>query len=386
LFRPDIQIVSKHHIKPHGTTQIRCIQPAEALKAAGYSVSVSTINRTLPTAKQFIVMHRVQLDDYTRHFIICAQARGIPLIYDTDDLLFDPDGIDYLSQGSKAKNYISGWKPYADAMAMCDAVTVSTDFLATRAQIINPNTHVILNALSDDYLRLADEVAEQRNKAKSDHITMAYLSGSNSHDADFASIEDTLVQTLHKYPKTRLFLVGPLEVSEKFATFGDRIIRNDFVPYSEFPTLFRTIDINLIPLETDQAFCHAKSELKFIEAAACGIVSIASPTEPHKAAITHGKNGLLATDDWEACLSDLISDKALRKTLGQTARKFVHREYGPATCQENWEQNLSNVKKNYTRKSVKTPDYLSSMLMTIIRYSKRKLFLILKSVIPQSKR
>lgn len=358
--RPDIQIISKYQIAPHGTTQLRCVQPGEVLRNAGFSVTVQHLYNAMPIARKLIILHRVEMQSYTKHFITCARARGIALIYDTDDLVFDAEGLAYLSRGTKAASYANGWRPYADVMKMCDAVTVSTDFLAERAKHINPNTHVILNALGHGYLKTAQSVSEQRPASSAKPVTMAYLSGSHSHDADFASIEDALVRVLHKHLTTRLLLVGPLEVSEKFAGFEDRIIRQDFTPYSEFPTLFSQIDINLIPLETDQAFCHAKSELKFIEAAACGVASIASPTEPHKAAITHNENGMLADDNWESCLETLITDEAMRTRLGHAARQYVCANYTPEQRQKTWEQIIASVIQTRTHKPVGYGKHLQS--------------------------
>jgi len=375
MTRPDIQIISGYKISDHGTTQLRCVQPAEVLRDAGYSVSLHNINKATPIARRLIILHRVPLTRYTRHFITCTQARGIPLIYDTDDLVFDADGIDYLSQGAKAKNYTSGWKPYADVMAMCDAITVSTDFLGKRARKVNPNTHVILNTLSKDYLKTAGEVADHRDATQRQDITMAYLSGSHSHDADFATIEDALVRTLRKHPKTRLLLVGPLDVSGKLAEFEGRIIRQGFKPYAEFPQIFKDVDINLIPLETDQAFCHAKSELKFIEAAACGVASIAAPTEPHVAAITHGQNGILATTDWDSCLDRLIEDSALRTRLGAEARRLVHARYTPEQCKQAWEKVIPSVIETQTIRKIGRGQYLmsfSAMTLQNWRYELRQ--------------
>jgi len=364
--RPDIQIVSRYRISTHGTTQLRCVQPAEVLRDAGYSVALHNINTATPIARRLIILHRVSLNNYTRNFITCAQARGIPLIYDTDDLVFDADGIDYLSQRIKAKKYTAGWKPYADVMAICDAVTVSTDFLGTRARKVNPNTHVILNTLSKDYLKTAGEVAEHRDTTPRKGVTMAYLSGSRSHDRDFATIEDALIRALRKYPKTLLLLVGPLDVSEKLTEFKGRIIRQGFKPYSEFPQIFKDVDINLIPLEADQAFCHAKSELKFIEAAACGVASIAAPTEPHIAAITHGQNGMLATTDWDSCLDALIKDSALRDRLGVEAKRLVEARYTPQECRQAWEKVIPSVVENQTVKKIGHRAYLTSRaIMTL---------------------
>lgn len=373
MIRPDIQIISRYQIASSGTTQLRCVQPAQVMQRAGYSVTVQNLYDATPVAGRFIVLHRISMNNYVKHFITCARAREITLIYDTDDLVFDPEGMTYLSKGTKAASYRDGWKPYAEVMRLCDAVTVSTEFLAKRARLINLNTYVVLNALSDDYLQLASTVDAHRRSASHDSVTLAYLSGSNSHDADFATIEETLIEILHKYPFARLLLVGPLKVPETFVKFGDRIIRQGFVPYSKFPTLFQDIDINLIPLETDQAFCHAKSELKFIEAGACGVVSVASPTDPHKAAIRHGENGLLATDDWVDCLSGLIEDKTLRETLGQQARRDILTHYTQDQRQTTWDNVLSTAAEHTDHVAVGFSTHLKSRAVLQLKSGYRAL-------------
>lgn len=333
----DVQFVSKHRIATHGTTQLRCLQPAEALRAAGYRVSVQTIYQTRPVASEAIVLHRVIDDDYARAFIKAARARRIPLIYDTDDLLFSAAGSAYLAQGPKAAQYAGTYERFEAAMRACDHVTVSTQFLADEAARLHHETTVIKNTLSEDYLQLSAEVVKRRQKRESGHVTLAYLSGSKSHDADFAVIKDALFAVMAKLPQTRLLLVGPLEISADFDAFGDRIVRKNFRPYAEYPYLFEDIDINLIPLEVDQAFCRAKSELKFIEAGACRVVSVASPTPPHTSVICQGENGLLAgPDGWETSLIQLVEDAALRDALGQASRETVLSHYTPRESLSSW--------------------------------------------------
>lgn len=324
----DIQIVSKHPISSHGTTQLRCNQPAEYLREAGYTVSVETIYQTWPKARKLIFAHRITLNAYTRDFLTCAHARGCPVIYDTDDLLFDPDGLRYLRAGQKAVNYERGSEPYAQAIAACDAVSVSTGFLQDRTRLLNPHSHVLLNALSASYLALSDQVFEARKMRDTETVTLAYLSGSKSHDADFKVAEPGLLEILETYPNVRLVLVGALSISSAFDKFTMRVERRAFVPYDSYASIFEDIDINLIPLEIEQPFCHAKSELKFIEAGACGVVSVASPTEPHKAVIAHGENGYLAEGaSWVETLSALIESSDLRERTGQAARDTVLKRY-----------------------------------------------------------
>ena len=60
------------------------------------------------------------------------------------------------------------------------------------------------------------------------------------------------------------------------------------------PNIVAQIDINLAPLELDNPFCQAKSEIKFTEAALVGVPTVASPTQAFVYAMRDGEDGLLA--------------------------------------------------------------------------------------------
>jgi glycosyltransferase involved in cell wall biosynthesis len=377
----DIQFVSKHRIAAHGTTQLRCVQPAEVLNTAGYRVSVNTIYHTRPIANKAIILHRVVYDDYTRAFINEARARAVPLIYDTDDLLFSKEGSTYLAHGQKAEQYRTSYKRFATAMGACDHVSASTQFLANQAALIHPQATIIKNALSGRYLQFSSEVVTRREKRKSKNITLAYLSGSKSHNADFAVIKGALLRVLKKLPQTRLLLAGPLDISADFEAFGDRIVRHDFKPYAQYPYIFENIDINLIPLEIEQAFCQAKSELKFIEAGACEVVSVATPTAPHISVIRHLENGLLVeADNWETSLIQLIENKTMRKALGAAARKTVLSHYTPQQSLSSWVELIESVKSKGFFKPVTQIDRMVNSASLNTQYWKRKLRRVLSEI------
>ncbi len=78
-------------------------------------------------------------------------------------------------------------------------------------------------------------------------------------------------------------------------------------------------DVNLAPLDLTSPFCNAKSELKFFEAAAVGVPTIASAMEPFAAAIEHGVPGFLARDpgEWRDTLELLVASRARRRQVGR---------------------------------------------------------------------
>jgi glycosyltransferase involved in cell wall biosynthesis len=105
------------------------------------------------------------------------------------------------------------------------------------------------------------------------------------------------------------------------------------VGLEELPWELARFDINLAPLEVDNPYCEAKSELKFFEAALVIVPTIASPTHPFKSAIRDGQNGFLASTqgEWLDRMMTLHDDLQLREKLGQAAWHDVQGPYGVAT-------------------------------------------------------
>jgi glycosyltransferase involved in cell wall biosynthesis len=77
----------------------------------------------------------------------------------------------------------------------------------------------------------------------------------------------------------------------------------------------------------DVPFNHAKSEIKFSEASALGVPTVASNIKPYSPVIEHGKTGFLAKTEkeWIDSLSKLIEDEKLRKEVGANARQWVEK-------------------------------------------------------------
>jgi glycosyltransferase involved in cell wall biosynthesis len=102
-----------------------------------------------------------------------------------------------------------------------------------------------------------------------------------------------------------------------------------FTPTCDYGSYLRILgesDLCIMPLG-DTPFNRAKSDLKFIEAAACRVVSLASPVV-YAASIQDQKTGMIFRDPLElrsALLRVLAYPEAARK-LADAARDYVKRE------------------------------------------------------------
>ena len=103
--------------------------------------------------------------------------------------------------------------------------------------------------------------------------------------------------------------------------FGDRIKQMPYVQRKKHFANVAQCDINLAPLEYNNPFCEAKSELKFFESGIVKVPVVAVNNETYRDAIEDGKDGFLAgnTDEWVGKLSQLIDNRNLRLQMGLKA-------------------------------------------------------------------
>ncbi len=320
----DVQFLSFRPMLGYGTTEMRCVQPARFLNAAGLTAQADYLLAAPTTQCRVLILHRVRYDSLTEKIMSLARSRGAVVVFDIDDFVTENPGDEVFSRSIER------------TMRLADVVTVSTSFLRDRVASFHQDCRILRNKLSQDLLRLGADAASNVTQADR-YTTIGYFSGSAHHDADFAMIAPQLLRLMHANPDVRLVVGGKLQVDPGFHTLGDRFRIEPFRPYEEFIGLLGGIDINLAPLDTTSDFANARSELKFIEASAFGVPTVASPSPAFSEAITDTKTGFLCNrDDWFDLLSRLVSDTALRYSVGEASRMEVTEKYGPEAGKHEW--------------------------------------------------
>jgi glycosyltransferase involved in cell wall biosynthesis len=285
-----------------------------------------------------VVLNRVAFTPHVERIIARARAAGAVLVFGVDDLIFDPDlQIEALGGLSKdvARSYRRGLALFRRTLRRCDAFLGSTPVLADAASAGCKHVFVHPNMLSGELLTISER-ARQREVAsraarRDARLRVGYFSGSHAHDRDFEVAADAVAAVLADRPDVILVLGGYLRVPDVLAPFAERIERLPFMGWRELPAALARLDVNIAPLVTPSIFNDAKSVLKWFEAAAVGVPTIAAATAPYHAAIRHGENGMLAEgrEQWEAALRALLDDAALRARIGDAARAEVRASYGP---------------------------------------------------------
>lgn len=320
------------------SARYRARNVAEELRQHGFRCAVTVHDNPflLRQTKRFkvFILHKVLNDAKTRQFIERLQAQKKEIIFDTDDLNFDPDyfdQIDYLKQVNALEK-----KAFADGVGAetlknpyVTTATATTSFLAEKLKTYGKQVFVVANKLSAADLETAEKIVDEKQNKGTAEIRLGYFSGSIGHNKDFATITNTLASILEKHTTVKLYLVGPLETDSVLARFGERVVCLPFVSRTKHFTNIASVDINLVPLEIGNPFCEARSELKFFEAGIVGVPTVAAATQTFREAITDGVDGFIANspEEWQDKLERLIMDAKLRQMLGAQAREKALRDY-----------------------------------------------------------
>ena len=126
-------------------------------------------------------------------------------------------------------------------------------------------------------------------------------------------------------------LVGEIDLGDfpRLAALSERIEQSGLLGYDAMLRDMARCDVTIAPLEPDNLYCEAKSELKYFEGSLTGSVVIASPTAPFLAAIDNGRTGLLATTtrQWFEAIARLLNDPGLLSRMSEAARADVRQRY-----------------------------------------------------------
>ncbi len=358
---PNILFISGEGHTPGSTYRVeRYVSAARSLGLdAGWSEAGPVGPAELAGAR-LVVLWRVPYSTHIAGIIQVAHEQGATVVFDVDDLMFRPelatieviDGI--RSQRFSEVDTQEFFRLIARTMRACDLVTCPTEELAHQARLSGRPAAVLPNGFDDASHDAARRAHKDWRSYADDIVRIGYAGGSRTHQRDFATAAPAIARILRAHPQTRLTLFrdpssgeGLVLIDEfaEFADLADRIEWRDMVKLADLPGEMARFAINIAPLQPDNPFCEAKSELKFFEAALAGVPTIASPTGPFRRAIEHGVSGLLAAteDEWFDALRRLVDNPGERATLAQAAYHVSLARFGPEARAEAFALMLAQI-------------------------------------------
>lgn len=198
------------------------------------------------------------------------------------------------------------------AFRSCHGVQVSTEPLAEFLRQYNPNVAVFPNQLA--YL------PEPRIYQERGAVTLFF--GALNREEDWQAVMEPLNAVLkHCGERVKVVVVHDRAFFDALKTDGKEFL--PFCPYPEYTAALRRADIAILPLLPTR-FNRMKSDLKFLECAAHGVATLASPTV-YEQSIEEGKTGLIYRNPAEFAekLVLLIGDAGFRRDIAAHAYQWV---------------------------------------------------------------
>jgi len=188
------------------------------------------------------------------------------------------------------------------------AVQTSTPPLVALFQQHNPEVRMLPNAV----FRLAPFP---------EHLPRRVFYGAVSRGPFAASVAATLGPVVEAFPDVEFVVVGDKAVFDALPT--DRKQLHNYMPFDDYLKLMATCAVSLSPIEGSE-HQETKSDAKYLDAAARGVLTIASPTI-YAGVMRHGRNGLIAqtVDDWAPLLIQALGDEAASRTMARNAWDYV---------------------------------------------------------------
>jgi len=327
--------------------ELRVANGVQAWRESGHEASWCPVDSPdlLPKAADasLVIVFRAKWSPVLEALCGACAGRGVPVRYDIDDLIFDPEVIrrgHVAILDSRPAAAIERWERdaelYRRALAASNSATVTTAPLAAWAAAVCGTARVLPNTLGPEVEAIADQAWSERagrlGGGASRCVRLGYASGTPSHHRDFGVISEILARVLRMHPGAVLTVVGELDVGrvDALRDLGSQVEVRPRVPWPELPREVARFDVNLAPLEPHNPFCECKSEIRCTMASMVGVPTIASPTQPQRAAVIDGVTGWIASsaDDWERCLHESLSGADLRNSLGCAVRQDVKLRFG----------------------------------------------------------
>ncbi len=297
-----------------GCTFVRITGPLSFLKQKGYPIDWATFT----DARLMAFVGKLNLSSYDLvvfprtadagdgnmlKIMKLLKSVGMAVVYETDD--------DYTNEFRHTVN--GDARPI---MAAASALTVSTPHLRKQcAKYTDRPIYLLQNCINKQFWDDAP-----RTPRVVDGLTVGIV-GTTTHYADWKLAKDALYQIGEDFPEVQ-FVIGGF--FPDYLQDLPRLTRLKSVPYKDYPSLVRQIDIGLCPLDPDDDFNKSKSGIKAMEYWTGGAAVVASDCSVYNRVVDADRGALVSTtEEWYAAIKALIENPSLRKGQVAAGQKWI---------------------------------------------------------------
>lgn len=305
------------------SSRVRGYWIGEELSALGHRISYHKTSQRLDYLRMLIVMLRHDVlifqKQYSRYDVALmriANKFGKRVFFDIDDA------------PSRAQSAITQ-RNAETMMRESDGVFAGSHNLEVMAQEAGANVHFVPSGI-----RLGN-YSKRTNKQVAAPICLGWIGNGAHYVEDLTSILAEPLRELTEQHDIKLKIVGACDEPHLREVFGsidgldvELIDQLDWSDPKAVSAAVADFDIGLYPL-LEKPFNIYKCAFKALEYMAISIPVVASNVGANGDVVSHGSDGFLvnSSEEWSDCLSKLISDEQMRRTLGDAGRERVEERY-----------------------------------------------------------
>lgn len=286
----------------------------------------------LETDFDLLLMNQRQEPEWEQ-VIPLLQGQGKRVWIDADD-----DWLHLSPTNPGFKKTLGDRQAMLASMGVADGLTVSTPALADLYAPYQANVKVIRNRL-DWGMWVDAPLAYERETRR---VRVGWMGDWLWHRDDLSILRGVIGPWLQQHPEVEFVVAGD-STGRAHDALGVPLEQRVSIMPTHFHELdladiTAVMDIGLVPL-TQTVFNNAKSHLKGLEYAACGIPCIATPTESYKWWVEPGVNGFLARCDrprqWREALDEMLVSW---REMGANARAKASMNVIQGAGADEWER------------------------------------------------
>jgi len=309
-------------LQPGGCAWYRCYLPSREIEKRGINSAIGIPYYELPHGLGIkvdgeravmgwgVVVMKLLMRTETPSQIESVKQLNQLVVVDIDDFYpgLQPDNQAY-HYTDPANNPQNNREHYYKVIERADVLTVSTQFLLDYYSKRHPNVFMVRNGI--DFARYT-----RRKDQAGDKPVIGWVGATPWRTNDL----ETLAEILPAFVERHDLRCHHSGFKEGFASFSDltgvdpeRVSSQGMQPIMGYPSMFKPIDVGLVPLSFND-FNEAKSCLKGLEYAAAGIPFVAAATHEYQLLAEQGVGRVARTpEDWERHLTELIDPKVRKR-------------------------------------------------------------------------
>ncbi|MFQ5676586.1 MAG: glycosyltransferase [bacterium] len=298
-----------------------------------------------------LILQRVPMSPRLAKLFSALSNTGVVIVFEIDDDLL------HLPSGSRFTELTTDdFSARLKQSIMCShAVQCSTHPLAEVVSELHPEVAVLENQMEQVPRFIHKEIGDRP-------FIIGYAAGED-HWLDWLTVKDSYNRIIAELEeagdKVETWIIGDRAIFESIRS--DRKTYFPLLNRREYFEVLSCFDISLMPL-ADIQFNRSKSDIKFLESAACSCAVIASDTV-YAESIVHGRTGLLFSEphEFEKHLCELIRNPIRISHLARNAYNYVKRDRLFHQHIEKWEKTYLNWLFNRNNLCSKVPACVNAM-------------------------